>query len=203
MPAGAGAARASSPRGGVPSARSASNSAQLLVKAQRPIAIVGGSGWTPDACADLQRFVENWQLPVGLRVPLPGHVRQPRTRNYAGDVGIGINPALAQRIRDADLVLAIGPRLGETTTGGYTLLDIPKTKQTLVHVHQGAEEFGRVYSADLPIVSGMPELAALLAALQPAVRQAGVGGRPRRTHAAPISTGARRARSRATCRWAK
>jgi acetolactate synthase-1/2/3 large subunit len=82
-------------------------------------------------------------------------------------VGLGINPALAKRIRDADLLLALGPRLGEATTGGYTLLDIPKTKQTLVHVHQGAEELGRVYSADLPIVSGMPELASLLAALQP------------------------------------
>ncbi len=112
-------------------------------------------------------------------------------------------PRLAKRIRDADLLLALGPRLGEATTGGYTLLDIPKTKQTLVHVHQGAEELGRVYSADLPIVSGMPELAALLAALQAAFRTSPHGRAPRTKHIAPISTGARRARFPATCRWAK
>ena len=57
--------------------------------------------------------------------------------------------------------------MGESTTGGYTLLDIPKTKQTLIHVHQGAEELGRVYSADLPIVSGMPEMVSALVALKP------------------------------------
>ena len=139
---------------------------QLLEGAQRPMVIAGGSGWTPDACADLQRFVENWQLPIGLAFRFQDTLDNEHS-HYAGDVGLGINPALAKRIRDADLLLALGPRLGEATTGGYTLLDIPKTKQTLVHVHQGAEELGRVYSADLPIVSGMPELASLLAALQP------------------------------------
>jgi acetolactate synthase-1/2/3 large subunit len=138
----------------------------LLEGAQRPMVIAGGSGWTPAACADLRRFVENWQLPVGLAFRFQDTLDNDHP-NYAGDVGLGINPALAQRIRDADLLLVIGPRLGEATTNGYTLLDIPKTKQTLVHVHQGAEELGRVYVADLPIVSGMPELAALLAALQP------------------------------------
>jgi acetolactate synthase-1/2/3 large subunit len=139
---------------------------QLLEGAQRPMIIAGGSGWTPDARADLKRFVENWQLPIGLAFRFQDTLDNDH-QNYAGDVGLGINPALAKRIRDADLLLVFGPRLGEATTNGYTLLDIPKTKQTLVHVHQGAEELGRVYSADLPIVSGMPELASLLAALQP------------------------------------
>ncbi len=86
-----------------------------------------------------------------------------------------MNPALEQRIRDADLLLAIGPRLGEATTNGYALLDIPKTKQTLVHVHQGAEELGRVYAADLPIVSGMPELAEQLAELKSSAAPAWAG----------------------------
>ncbi|MGF6722739.1 acetolactate synthase-1/2/3 large subunit [Paraburkholderia sp. GAS41] len=139
---------------------------QLLEGAQRPMIIAGGSGWTPDARADLKRFVENWQLPIGLAFRFQDTLDNDH-QNYAGDVGLGINPALAKRIRDADLLLVFGPRLGEATTNGYTLLDIPKTKQTLVHVHQGAEELGRVYSADLPIVSGMPELASLLASLQP------------------------------------
>ena len=130
----------------------------LLDNARRPMLILGGSGWTADACDDLRRFAENWQLPVGCAFRYQDLFDNAHA-NYAGDVGLGINPALGQRIREADLLLAIGPRLGEATTGGYTLLDIPKTKQTLVHVHQGAEELGRVYAADLPIVSGMPEIA--------------------------------------------
>ncbi|MFM0207255.1 thiamine pyrophosphate-binding protein [Paraburkholderia sediminicola] len=149
-----------------PSAAQMEELRRLLEGAQRPMVIAGGSGWTLAACSDLQRFVENWQLPVGLAFRFQDTLDNEHP-NYAGDVGLGVNPALAQRIRDADLLLTLGPRLGEATTNGYTLLDIPKTKQTLVHVHQGAEELGRVYAADLPIVSGMPELAALLAALKP------------------------------------
>ncbi|HEV3104406.1 MAG TPA: thiamine pyrophosphate-binding protein [Trinickia sp.] len=139
---------------------------EMLARARQPMVIAGGSGWTPSACADLRRFVEAWQLPIGCAFRYQDTIDNEHP-NYAGDVGLGINPVLAQRIRDADLLLVIGPRLGEATTGGYTLLDIPKTKQTLVHVHQGAEELGRVYAADLPIVSGMPEIAAELAALEP------------------------------------
>lgn len=157
-----------------PSAAQIEQLRQLLEAAKRPMVIAGGSGWTPAACADLQRFIENWQLPVGLAFRFQDTLDNDHP-NYAGDVGLGINPALAERIRDADLLLALGPRLGESTTGGYTLLDIPKTKQTLVHVHQGADELGRVYAADLPIVSGMPELAAMLAALQPAGQPAWAG----------------------------
>ncbi|MGF6965625.1 acetolactate synthase-1/2/3 large subunit [Paraburkholderia sp. WC7.3g] len=148
-----------------PSAAQIAKLRELLEGAQRPMVIAGGSGWTPAACADLRRFIENWQLPIGLAFRFQDTFDNDHP-NYAGDVGLGINPALAQRIRDADLLLTLGPRLGEATTNGYTLLDIPKTRQTLVHVHQGADELGRVYAADLPIVSGMPELAAMLAELK-------------------------------------
>ncbi|WP_322010879.1 thiamine pyrophosphate-binding protein [Paraburkholderia sp. J12] len=136
----------------------------LLANAKKPFVIAGGHGWTPEACADLQRFVENWHLPIGLAFRFQDTLNNDHP-NYAGDVGLGVNPALAQRIREADVLLVLGPRLGEATTGGYALFDIPKTKQTLIHVHQGAEELGRVYAADLPIVSGLPEIAAQLAAL--------------------------------------
>ncbi|MBN3810740.1 thiamine pyrophosphate-binding protein [Paraburkholderia sp. Ac-20347] len=137
---------------------------ELLANAKQPFVIAGGHGWTPQACADLQRFVENWQLPVGLAFRFQDTLDNDHP-NYAGDVGLGANPALSARIREADVLLALGPRLGEATTAGYALLDIPKTKQTLIHVHQGAEELGRVYAADLPIVSGLAEFAAQLAAL--------------------------------------
>ncbi|OXC79550.1 thiamine pyrophosphate-binding protein [Caballeronia sordidicola] len=138
----------------------------MLAASKKPFVIAGGSGWTPEATADFARFVQAWQLPVGCAFRFQDTLDNNHP-NYAGDVGLGINPALAARIREADLLLVLGPRMGESTTGGYTLLDIPKTKQTLIHVHQGAEELGRVYSADLPIVSGMPEMVSALVALKP------------------------------------
>ncbi|KHJ61187.1 thiamine pyrophosphate-binding protein, partial [Burkholderia glumae] len=131
---------------------------ERLARAERPMVIAGGSGWSVDACADLRRFAEAWQLPVACAFRYQDCFDNEHPL-YAGDVGLGINPALARRIHAADLLLVLGPRLGEATTGGYVLLEIPKTRQTLVHVHQGADELGRVYAADLPIVSGMPEIA--------------------------------------------
>ncbi len=126
----------------------------LLMQAQRPIVIAGGSGWTVASVEALHRFAENWQLPVtcGLRFQDTFDNRHPL---YAGDAGIGINPALARRIREADLVLAIGVRLGEMTTSGYTLLQVPRPTQKLVHLHAGAEELGRVYAADLMLQSSL------------------------------------------------
>lgn len=125
-----------------------------LLAAQRPFVIAGGSGWDAESAAALQRFAENWQLPVGcgFRFQDTFDNRHPL---YAGDVGIGLNPKLAARIRDADLVLALGVRLGEMTTGGYALLQAPRPKQTLIHVHAGPEELGRVYAADLLLQASM------------------------------------------------
>lgn len=137
-----------------------------LVAAQRPVVIVGGSGWDAAACEALQRFAEGWQLPVGCAFRFQD-LFDNRHPHYAGDVGIGINPRLAARIRDADLVLAIGARLGEMTTGGYALLAAPRPAQTLIHVHAGAEELGRVYAADLLLQSGMAAAAKALEALAP------------------------------------
>ena len=137
---------------------------QMLLQAQRPFVIAGGPGWTPAAAQDLQRFAEAWQLPVGNAFRFQDTFDNHHPL-YAGDVGIGINPALAQRIRDADLVLALGPRLGEMTTGGYTLLQAPRPLQKLVHVHAGVDELNRVYQADLAINATPGPLAAALAAL--------------------------------------
>ena len=136
----------------------------MLLAAQRPFVIAGGSGWDAEACAALQRFAENWQLPVGCAFRFQDTFDN-RHPNYAGDVGIALNPKLAQRIRESDLVIAIGPRLGEMTTSGYTLLDVPRPKQKLVHIHAGAEELGRVYAADLLLQASMACAAKALEAL--------------------------------------
>jgi len=139
---------------------------ELLLKAERPLVIAGGGGWTPQAAQALQRFAENWKLPVAnafrFQDTFDNHHPQ-----YAGDVGIAINPKLAERVRQSDLILAIGPRLGEMTTGGYTLLEAPKAKQTLVHIHASAEELNRVYQADLAINAGMASAARSLEVLSP------------------------------------
>jgi acetolactate synthase I/II/III large subunit len=127
---------------------------EMLLKSERPFVIAGGGGWTVQSAQALQRFAENWQLPVGNAFRFQDTFDNFHP-NYAGDVGIGINPALAKRIQDSDLIIAIGPRLGEMTTGGYTLLQAPLPKQKLVHIHASAEELNRVYQADLAICATM------------------------------------------------
>jgi acetolactate synthase-1/2/3 large subunit len=140
---------------------------EMLAQSKRPFVILGGSAWTPEACADIRAFVEANDLPVGTSFRRQD-LYDNRLPNFAGDVGIGINPALSERIKTSDLLIAIGPRLCEMTTGGYTLVDVPRPKQKFVHVHAGAETLGRVYEPDVPILSGMPEFAQAVRRLAPA-----------------------------------
>jgi acetolactate synthase-1/2/3 large subunit len=137
----------------------------MLAEAQRPIVLLGGGTWNAQACADLQRFVEANMLPVACTFRFQDLFDNAHP-NYIGDVGIGINPKLAARVKDADLVIAIGPRLGEMTTGGYTLLASPVPSQRLVHIHADPEELGSVYQAELMIASGAPQVTSMLAAME-------------------------------------
>jgi acetolactate synthase I/II/III large subunit len=132
---------------------------QLLDASERPLAIVGGGKWSAQAADDVAAFCEANELPVATSFRRQDYVDN-RSRVFAGHVGVGIDPALAARVTDADLLLVIGPRLGEMTTGGYTLVEPPLPKQTLVHVHAGAEELGMVYQPTLAIHAGSPEFAA-------------------------------------------
>ena len=137
---------------------------EMLLQAERPFVIAGGGGWTVQAAQALQRFAENWSLPVGNAFRFQDTFDNFHPL-YAGDVGIGINPKLAARIKQSDLIVAIGPRLGEMTTGGYTLLQAPKSAQKLVHIHASAEELCRVYQADLSIHASMSAAARSLEVL--------------------------------------
>src|SRR5947209_7675621 len=119
-----------------PSPAEVSSLRELLLRAQRPFVLIGGGGWNRDACLKLQRWVERAGLPAGTSFRCQD-LFDNRSPSYAGDVGIGINPKLAQRIKDADVLLVIGARLGEMTTGGYTLLEAPVPQQALIHVHAG------------------------------------------------------------------
>jgi len=164
--------------GPVASAEAMAKLSKLLAAAERPFVIVGGSGFDAASCEAFRKFVETQNLPVGCAFRFQDLLDNAHP-NYAGDVGIGINPKLAARIREADLVLCIGARLGEMTTSGYSLFDVPVPKQKLIHVHAGAEELGRVYQADLMINATMGSFAYALAAL-PRVTKASVDAKAAR-----------------------
>ena len=131
---------------GVAAARS------LLASARRPLVIAGGSRWNAEACAALRHFAERNGLPVACAFRNQD-LFDNRHPNYAGDVGIGIDPKLAARVRGADVLLVIGERLGEITTSGYTLLEAPLPTQKLVHVFPGIDELGRVYQPAVAIAA--------------------------------------------------
>jgi acetolactate synthase-1/2/3 large subunit len=137
----------------------------MLQSASRPFVLIGGGGWNRETCEGLRDWIEANELPVGPSFRCQDRFDN-RHPNYAGDVGIGINPKLAERIRQADVALVIGARLGEMTTGGYTLFEAPMPSQALAHVHAGAEELGRVYHAALPINSGTAQFVEALASVR-------------------------------------
>ncbi len=126
----------------------------MLQKASRPLVLVGGGGWSAEAGADLEAFAAANNLPVTTSFRAMDIIDNDHP-NYVGEVGINTNPKLAQRVRDTDLLIVIGARLGEITTQGYTLLSVPKPAQGLVHVYPDPEELGRVYQPDLAINSAV------------------------------------------------
>jgi len=140
--------------------------ATMLAGAKRPFVLLGGGGWNAGAAAAMQAFAEANALPVGTAFRCQDYFDNDHPC-YAGDVGIGPNPALAERVRRSDLLLVIGARLGEMTTGGYSLLVPPRPEQPLIHVHPGAEELGRVYQPALAIQAAGPAFARALAGLPP------------------------------------
>ena len=137
---------------------------KLLAAAARPIFLAGGSRWSEAACAALARFAERYAVPVATSFRR-AHLFDPLHPNYAGDLGIGANPKLIERIKASDLIVLIGGRLGELPSQRYTLLDIPGPKQTFVHIHPGVEELGRVYRPHLAINAAPTAFAAALDAL--------------------------------------
>jgi acetolactate synthase I/II/III large subunit len=140
--------------------------ARMLAEAKRPMVVLGGSRWSAQAVADLRSFAESFDLPVGcqFRRQMLFDSLHP---NYAGDVGIGPNPPLARRVKEADVLLLVGGRMSEMPSSSYTLIDIPTPRQRLVHVHASAEELGRVYAPTLAIHADPASFAAAAAALSP------------------------------------
>jgi acetolactate synthase-1/2/3 large subunit len=142
----------------------------LLAAARRPLLVVGGTGWDADGVAALRRFVHANNLPVAASFRRQD-LFDNRDEHYVGQLGLGVSAKLADRVRDTDLLLVIGSRLSETVSNGYTLIESPVPKQTLIHVHPDPDELGRVYMARLPIVASLSAFAQAIADL-PAVAAA-------------------------------
>lgn len=132
---------------------------RLLVAAERPFVLVGGGPWDPEASVRISAWAQACGLPVGASFRRQDVVDN-ALRCYVGDIGLGVNPRLAQRIRETDLLIGIGPRLTEIETQGYTLLKPPVPEQTLVHVHPDPNELGRVYQPRLGVLAGVRAFAA-------------------------------------------
>ncbi len=137
---------------------------ERLLRAERPLVIVGGTGWTAEASQNLARFVKAFDLPVAASFRRQD-LFDNRDPHYVGQMGLGMSPKLAERARQADLLLVIGTRLTDTPSGNYEVVECPRPRQTFIHLHVDPDELGRVYIADLPINTGMPAAAEALAAL--------------------------------------
>lgn len=138
--------------GAAPSNEDIQSLEALVEKAKKPLLMLGGGAWTKDAGEKIAEFANNHSLPIISAFRRQDIVDNLHS-NYCGEAGLGMNPKLSARIQAADLILCVGARLGETTTNGYTLIDIPYPKNTLVHVHADANELGKVYQASLAINS--------------------------------------------------
>ncbi|MGH8429969.1 MAG: thiamine pyrophosphate-dependent enzyme, partial [Solimonas sp.] len=123
---------------------------ELLRQAKKPLFILGGSRWSEAAQKSFIAFSEKFAIPVTTSFRR-AHLFPADHPNYVGDVGIGPNPKLAGRVKEADLLVLLGARMSEMPSSSYSLIDVPTPRQTLVHIHPGAEELGKVYQAALAI----------------------------------------------------
>ncbi|WP_245834213.1 thiamine pyrophosphate-binding protein [Yoonia maricola] len=133
-----------------------------LAQSQRPLVVVGGPHWSPQAQVDLQAFAENQQVPIAVSFRRQDYIDNHHA-NYVGDLNVGISPKLAQRVREADTLILLGTRFGDIETQGYTLVDPAAPGKRIVHVHADADELGRVYTPDIAITATAPAVLRALA----------------------------------------
>ena len=166
------ALRPAQPLHAVPGAAALSQLHDMLMAAHRPLLVLGGSGWTAQAVDDMRRFVHATGLPVACSFRRQD-LFDNDDPNYVGVLGLGADAGLHQAVKDADLLLLLGARMGEVPSAGYTLIDIPQPQQKLVHALPEPADLGHLYRPDLALLATMPELAQALAAMpvDPALRQ--------------------------------
>ncbi len=134
---------------------------EKLALAERPLVIAGGSGWSEESCGSLRRFAETQSLPVVTSFRRQD-LMDNRSPSYVGDLGVGMNPALAELLREADCLLVLGARLGDITTGGYELIDPARHDKTILHVYPDPDLPGSIYRTELSMVARAPDIVAHL-----------------------------------------
>ncbi|GFN28450.1 thiamine pyrophosphate protein [Achromobacter denitrificans] len=142
--------------------------AAALAAARRPLLVVGGSAWSERGIADLRAFADAWRLPVACAFRRQD-IFDNNAPNFVGHMSLGMSPALQAMIGEADVILSVGSRLGDISTGGYALIEPPRARQTLILSHADAAELGRVFQADVAIHAAPDAMAAALSTLAPAV----------------------------------
>ncbi len=148
-----------------PAASAINGLQEILASARKPLMIVGGPGWSAETREKVHAFAKRFDMPVAASFRCQDYFDN-RSEQYVGHAGVGMDPTLAKTISEADTLLVVGSRLGEMTTNGYTLVDIPNPRQRLVHVHPSADELGTVYRAELPINASAAAFASALETLQ-------------------------------------
>ena len=116
----------------------------FFADAERPLVVVGGSGWNDECRIRLESFSQRNDLPVAAEFRCQDYFDN-RHQNYVGDLGISTGPGLEAMMRESDAVLCIGARLGELPTQKYSLVKAPMPRSRLFHVHADIGELGRVY----------------------------------------------------------
>jgi acetolactate synthase I/II/III large subunit len=149
-----------------PPARAVARARDMVQRSQRPLVVVGGGGWSDRAAAETLALCESWGVPLATAFRCQDYVDN-RSPVYCGTLGLGIDPRLARRVQESDLLLVIGARLDEPTTAGYSIVQAPRPRQTLIHVHADPEELGHVFEPALGINAGSAEFAEALRALEP------------------------------------
>jgi acetolactate synthase-1/2/3 large subunit len=149
-----------------PSPAAASRARDMVARAQRPLIVVGGGGWSQRTADEVTALAESWGVPVATAFRCQDYVDND-SPSYCGTLGLGMDPQLARRVQAADLVLAIGTRLDEPTTGSYSVIQAPRPRQLLIHVHADPEELGRVFEPALAINAGSAEFVATARRLDP------------------------------------
>ena len=142
---------------------------EALAGAERPLVIPGGSVWTQEDADRLARFAESWGLPVAVPFRRQ-HLFDNRLPNYVGDLGVGMNPKLGEALREADCILSLGSRLGDTLTNGYELMSPAAQGRRIIHVYPDPDEIGHLWRAD-PGIAACPRAALKALADAPAPRQ--------------------------------
>ncbi|MEL7303705.1 MAG: thiamine pyrophosphate-binding protein, partial [Pseudomonadota bacterium] len=161
--------------------------AERLAAAKQPLVIAGGSGWSAEVRDRLQRFADTHHVPLASSFRTQDFIDNTHSA-YAGSVGIGLGPELATAVRESDLLIAIGARLGEITTGGYALIAPPAPQQPLVHVNPDPDELGQVYRADIAIAASAATFVDALAGMEPAAGAAARAPYVARLHEAYLRT---------------